>query len=70
MAFFAAAALITATVVALSTALAAWLSALVVGLVLLAAAGAAALTGEKQIEQATPPRPSGRSAASSAPSSP
>ena len=55
--FFAAAALITATVLGLSTALAAWLSALIVGLVLLAAAGAAALTGKKQIEQATPPAP-------------
>ncbi len=56
-AFFGAAALIVAIVLALSTALAAWLSALIVGVLLLAVAGAAALMGKKQIEQATPPVP-------------
>ena len=55
--FFAAAVLITALVVALSTALAAWLAALIVGVALLAIAGAAALLGKKQVEQAIPPAP-------------
>ena len=57
VAFFGAAALIVALVLALSTALAPWLSALVVGVVLLAVAGGAALMGKKQFEQATPPVP-------------
>ena len=57
VAFFGAATLITATVLALSTALAGWLAALIVALVLLAVAGGAALTGKKKIEQATPPLP-------------
>ena len=57
VALFGAAALIAALVLGLSTALAAWLSALIVGVVLLAVAGAAALMGKKQIEQATPPMP-------------
>jgi len=57
VAFFGAAALIAALVLALSTALAPWLSALIVGVLLLAVAGAAALMGKKQIEQATPPMP-------------
>lgn len=49
--------LIAAIVVVLATALAPWLSALVVGVVLLAVAGAAALVGKQQLEQATPPAP-------------
>jgi len=57
VAFFGAEALIVAIVLALSTALAPWLSALIVGVVLLAAAGAAAVLGKKQIEEATPPMP-------------
>ena len=57
VAFFGAAALIAAVVLGLSTALATWLSALIVGVVLLAIAGAAALGGKKKIEQATPPVP-------------
>ena len=57
VAFFGAEALIVAIVLALSTALAPWLSALIVGVVLLAAAGAAAVLGKKQIEEATPPVP-------------
>ena len=57
VAFFGAAGLITATVLVLSTALASWLAALIVGLVLLAIAAVAALMGKKQIEQATPPAP-------------
>jgi len=54
---FGAAVLIAAAVLALSTAIAAWLSALIVALVLLTAAGVAALMGKKQIEQAIPPAP-------------
>ena len=57
VAFFGAATLITALVLVLATALAPWLSALIVGIVLLAGAGVAALMGKKQIEQATPPVP-------------
>ena len=57
VAFFGAATLIAALVLAISTALAPWLSALIVGVVLLAVAGGAALVGKKKIEQATPPMP-------------
>ena len=57
VAFFGAAALIVALVLGLSTALAPWLSALIVGVLLLAVAGGAALMGKKQVEQATPPVP-------------
>jgi uncharacterized membrane protein YqjE len=49
--------LIAAAVLALSTALDSWLAALIVAVVLLAAAGIAALTGKKQVEQAVPPQP-------------
>ncbi len=57
VAFFGAATLIAAVVLALATVLAAWLSALIVGVVLLAVAGGAALMGKRHIEQATPPMP-------------
>ena len=57
VAFFGAATLIAAVVLALATVLAAWLSALIVGVVLLAVAGGAALMGKKHIEQATPLTP-------------
>src|SRR5918998_5838224 len=57
VAFFGAATLIVALVLALATALAPWLSALIVGVLLLAAAGVAALKGKQQIEEATPPLP-------------
>jgi len=57
VAFFGAATLVAATVLALATALDAWLSALIVGGALLLVAGIAALMGKKQIEQATPPAP-------------
>jgi membrane protein implicated in regulation of membrane protease activity len=57
VAFFGAATLIAAVVLALATVLAPWLSALIVGVVLLAVAGGAALVGKKQIEQATPLSP-------------
>lgn len=57
VAFFGAATLIAAVVLAVATVLAPWLSALIVGVVLLAVAGGAALMGKKEIEQATPPKP-------------
>jgi uncharacterized membrane protein YqjE len=49
--------LIAAAVLGLATALEPWIAALIVAVVLLAAAGIAALTGKKQVEQATPPAP-------------
>jgi uncharacterized membrane protein YqjE len=57
VAFFGAATLIAAAVLALATALDPWLSALVVAVVLLVVAGVAALLGKKQVEEATPPVP-------------
>ncbi len=50
-------ALVAAVIVLLATALAAWLSALIVAVVLLAGAGIAALMGKKQVQQAVPPQP-------------
>lgn len=55
--FFGGAVLIAAIVLALDTALAAWLAALIVAVLLLVGAGIAALLGKKQIEKATPPAP-------------
>lgn len=49
--------LIAAIVLLLATALEPWLAALIVAVVLLAAAGIAALMGKKQVEQAVPPQP-------------
>jgi uncharacterized membrane protein YqjE len=49
--------LIAAAVLGLATALEPWIAALIVAVVLLAAAGIAALTGKKQVEQAVPPQP-------------
>ena len=57
VAFFGAATLIAAAVLALATAVDDWLAALIVAVVLLAVAGVAALLGKKQVEQATPPAP-------------
>jgi len=56
-AFFGAAVLIAAAVLALDTTLRTWFSALVVGVVLMAIAGVVALMGKKKIEQAIPPAP-------------
>ena len=50
-------ALIAAAILLLATALDAWLAALIVAVVLLAAAGVAGLMGKKQVEQAVPPQP-------------
>lgn len=53
----AAGALIAAAIAGLATALSVWLSALIVGGVLLAVAGGLALTGGKELVQGTPPIP-------------
>src|SRR3954454_15858778 len=50
-------ALIAAAILGLSTAVAGWLAALIVAVVLFAVAGVLALSGKKQVEQATPPAP-------------
>jgi uncharacterized membrane protein YqjE len=57
VAFFGAATLIAAAVLALATAVDSWLAAVIVGAVLLAVAGVAALMGKKQVDKATPPAP-------------
>lgn len=50
-------ALIAAIILVLATALEAWIAAVIVAVVLFAVAGILALTGKKQVEQATPPAP-------------
>jgi len=50
-------ALIAAIVLLLATAVEPWLAALIVAVALLLVAGVLALTGKKQVEQATPPVP-------------
>ena len=54
---FAFGALTACAVLALATALAAWLSALIVAVVYAAIAGVLALRGKKQVKQASPPIP-------------
>jgi hypothetical protein len=49
--------LIACVILAISGALAAWLAALIVGAVLLAVAGVAALIGKGRLQRATPPVP-------------
>ncbi len=49
--------LIACAILALALVLDAWIAALIVGVVLLAAAGIASLLGKKQVEQAAPPVP-------------
>lgn len=49
--------LIATAILALALALDAWLAALIVGVVLLAAAGVAALLGKKRVAEASPPVP-------------
>jgi hypothetical protein len=49
--------LIACAVIALSLVIQAWLAALIVGVVLLAVAGVAALAGKARLGQATPPVP-------------
>ena len=57
VALFGVAVLIAAIVLLLATAMDAWLAALIVAVVLLAAAGALALAGKSQVEEAAPPKP-------------
>jgi uncharacterized membrane protein YqjE len=57
LAFFAVATLITTAILALALVLDAWLAALVVALVLLAAAAVAGLAGRNKVTQATPAKP-------------
>jgi MFS family permease len=55
--FYAVGALVATAILALSTALAAWLAALIVTAVLGVIAGMLALQGKSKVEQATPPVP-------------
>jgi uncharacterized membrane protein YqjE len=55
--FFGGAVLITTAILALDLVLPAWLAALVVGVVLLAAAGAVAMVGKGKVSEATPAKP-------------
>ena len=57
LAFFGVATLITTAILALQLVLPAWLAALIVAVVLLAVAGAVAMAGKKEVQQATPPAP-------------
>jgi MFS family permease len=50
-------ALIAGAIIGLAAAVPAWLAAVIVGVVLLAIAGVAALMGKKEVQQATPPIP-------------
>lgn len=56
-AFYGLGVLIAAAVLALATAVTAWLAALIVAVVLAAIAGILALQGKSKVEQATPPVP-------------
>jgi MFS family permease len=55
--FYAVGALVATAILAVSTAVAAWLAALIVSAVLGAVAGVLALQGKSKVEQATPPVP-------------
>jgi uncharacterized membrane protein YqjE len=57
LAFLGICCLVTTAILGLDHALPDWLSALIVGAVLLAGAGIAALMGKKEVTQATPPAP-------------
>jgi Putative Actinobacterial Holin-X, holin superfamily III len=57
MAFYAIGAITAAAIIGLSSAVAAWLAALIVAAVLLAAGGILALQGRTKVKQATPPIP-------------
>ena len=50
-------AVLAAVIMLVATAIEPWVSALIVGVVLLATAGILALLGRRQVEQATPPKP-------------
>jgi membrane protein len=57
VALYAVGALLAAVIMLLGTAIEPWLSALIVAVALALVAGALALVGKKQVEQATPPAP-------------
>jgi hypothetical protein len=57
VALFAVGALTACLILALATAMDAWLAALIVAVVYLAAAGVAALVGKGKVQEATPPAP-------------
>jgi MFS family permease len=57
LALYALGALTAAAILALATAVAGWLAALIVAVVWAALAGLAALIGKSKVEQATPPLP-------------
>lgn len=57
LAFFGIAGLVTTAILALALVLPAWLSALIVTIVLFITAAVVSLMGKKQVEQATPPAP-------------
>jgi len=57
IALFGVGALTACLILALATAMDAWLAALIVAVVYLAAAGVAALVGKGKVEEATPPAP-------------
>lgn len=57
VAWFGVGALVAAAILGLSTALAGWLAALIVGVALLLVAGGFALTGKREISAATPAAP-------------
>jgi len=57
IALFAVGALTACLILALATAMDAWLAALIVAVVYLAAAGVAALLGKGKVQEATPPAP-------------
>jgi uncharacterized membrane protein YqjE len=50
-------AVVAAVIMLVATAIEPWISALIVGAVLLATAGVLALLGRRQVDQATPPKP-------------
>jgi membrane protein len=57
IALYAVGVFIAAAVMGLATVLEPWIAAVIVGVVMLAAAGVASLMGKKQVEQAVPPAP-------------
>jgi len=57
LAFFGAAVLITTAILALALVLPAWASALIIAVLLLAAAGVAAVMGKNKVAEASPPKP-------------
>lgn len=57
VAFYGGGVLIAAIVLVLATALEPWIAALIVAVILFAVAGVLALTGKKQVDQATPAAP-------------